>query len=266
MDNKRISAGGLRGVVYIQLLSGRDLRAKNAPYAVMQLGKFSLRTDEKRQNPANTTFNFFGALKVEEKDDSLQITVYDKGTLLSDYVGSVTINLALLENQEVFDDWVELRDTRTRASTKRIRCGSLHIVARYISELAQRTIEISNFNENVTEDLLYDIVAPNTKSKFRIERSYIYTNVYNRKYALVELDTKATAMSLWDRSFGSWPNAVIVRKPFCDITEIEKRIEKEKEMRSSFFENPIQHPVIKTTTMTPSTEQQPVAGYRITQT
>jgi len=205
---------------------------------------------------------FFGALKVEESDVALQITVFDKGTILSDFVGSVTVDLALLAHQEVFDDWVELHDTRTRASTKRIRCGSLHIVARYISELAQRTIEISNFDQSVTEDHLYDIVAPSTKAKFRIERSYIYTNVFGRKYALVELDAKETAMSLWDRSLGSWPNAVIIRKPFCDITEIEKRIEKEKEMRSSFFENPIQHPVIKTIP-TPTTTEQSAAGYRM---
>jgi len=253
----------LRGVVYIQLLSGKDLRARNAPYAVMQVGKFALKTEEKKQSAANANFNFFGTLKVDEADVALQITVYDKGTILSDFVGSVTIDLALLEHQEVFDDWVELHDLRARAPTKRIRCGSIHIVARYISELAQRTIEISNFDQSVTEDHLYDIVAPNTKSKFRIERSYIYTNVSNRKYALVELDAKETAMSLWDRSLGSWPNAVIIRKPFCDITEIEKRIEKEKEMRSSFLENPIQHPVIKTTI---STSEQATAGYKITQT
>jgi len=264
MENKRISAGGLRGVVYIQLLRGKDLRAKNASYAVMQLGKFSLKTDDKKQNPPNANFNFFGALKVDESDVALQITVFDKGPMLSDFVGSVTVDLALLEHQEVFDDWVELHDPRTRAPTKRIRCGSLHIVARYISELAQRTIEISNFDQSVTEEHLYDIVAPCTKSKFRIERSYIYTNVSNRKYALVELDTKETAMSLWDRSLGSWPNAVIIRKPFCDITEIEKRIEKEKEMRYSFLENPIQHPLIKTI---PTTTEQPNAGYRtMTQT
>jgi len=226
------------------------------------LESLQLKLKKKKQSPTNTNFNFFGALKVDATDVALQITVYDKGTVLSDFVGSVTVDLALLEHQDVFDDWVELHDTRTRATTKRIRCGSLHIVARYISELAQHTIEISNFDQSVTEDRLYDIVAPCTKSKFRIERSYIYTNVSNRKYALVELDTKETAMSLWDRSLGSWPNAVIIRKPFCDITEIEKRIEKEKEMRSSFFENPIQHPVIKTTPM-PTTTEQSTAGYRM---
>jgi len=63
MDNKRISAGGLKGVVYIQLLRGKDLRAKNAPYAVMQVGNFSVKTEEKKQSPVNASFNFFWCFK-----------------------------------------------------------------------------------------------------------------------------------------------------------------------------------------------------------
>jgi len=38
----------LKGVVYIQLLRGKDLRAKKAPYAVMQVGKFTIKTEEKK--------------------------------------------------------------------------------------------------------------------------------------------------------------------------------------------------------------------------
>jgi len=56
MDNKRISAGGLKGVVYIQLLRGKDLRAKKAPYAVMQVGKFTIKTEEKKTEPYQYKF------------------------------------------------------------------------------------------------------------------------------------------------------------------------------------------------------------------
>jgi len=235
MDNGRISAGGLSGYVYLQIVQGKELRSKNAPYAVIQLGKHEVKTEQKTINIVNPDFNFSVNLKVEEPDLAIFITVYDKGTLMSDFIRKVAIDLALLQHQDVFDDWVELTDPKVLTLAKRIRYGSMHIIARYSSKLAQRTIEISNFDQSVTEDQLYDILAPHTKSKLRIERSCIYTNSFNRKFALVELDSPDIAMGLWDRSLGNWPNSVIIRRPLYDMNENRKTYRKSKGNEIQFF-------------------------------
>ncbi|XP_049608875.1 extended synaptotagmin-1 [Syngnathus scovelli] len=143
-----------RGVVRIHLLEAEDLTAKDTvikglidgksdPYAVLRVGTqiFTSRHVDSNLNPQWR--EMYEVIVHEVPGQELEVEVFDKDPDQDDFLGRVKVDLAIVKQARVVDDWFNLRD---------VPSGSVHLRLEWLSLLssADRLTEVIQRNQNLT--------------------------------------------------------------------------------------------------------------------
>ncbi|XP_048856213.1 uncharacterized protein esyt1b isoform X1 [Brienomyrus brachyistius] len=126
-----------RGVVRIHLVEAQDLAAKDSyvkgvtagisdPYAVLRVGPQSFTSHHVDNNLNPQWGEMYEVIVHEVPGQELEVEVYDKDPDQDDFLGRVTIDLGMVKQAHVLDEWFPLKDIDT---------GRLHLKMEWLSLL-----------------------------------------------------------------------------------------------------------------------------------
>ncbi|XP_072571436.1 extended synaptotagmin-1 isoform X2 [Paramormyrops kingsleyae] len=126
-----------RGVVRIHLVEAQDLAAKDSyvkgvtagisdPYAVLRVGPQSFTSHHVDNNLNPQWGEMYEVIVHEVPGQELEVEVYDKDPDQDDFLGRVTVDLGMVKQAHVLDEWFPLKDIDT---------GRLHLKMEWLSLL-----------------------------------------------------------------------------------------------------------------------------------
>ncbi|XP_057685550.1 extended synaptotagmin-1 [Corythoichthys intestinalis] len=143
-----------RGVVRIHLLEAEDLTAKDTvikglidgksdPYAVIRVGTQIFTSHHVDSNLNPQWREMYEVIVHEVPGQELEVEVFDKDPDQDDFLGRVKVDLDIVKQARVVDDWFNLRD---------VPSGSVHLRLEWLSLLssADRLTEVIQRNQNLT--------------------------------------------------------------------------------------------------------------------
>ncbi|XP_055014780.1 extended synaptotagmin-1, partial [Boleophthalmus pectinirostris] len=143
-----------RGVVRIHLLEAENLTAKDTvikglidgksdPYAVLRVGTQVFTSHHVDSNLNPQWREMFEVIVHEVPGQELEVEVFDKDPDQDDFLGRVKVDLDIVKNARIVDDWFNLRD---------VPSGSVHLRLEWLSLLssAERLSEVIQKNQNLT--------------------------------------------------------------------------------------------------------------------
>ncbi|XP_077369085.1 extended synaptotagmin-1 [Festucalex cinctus] len=143
-----------RGVVRIHLLEAEDLTAKDTvikglidgksdPYAVLRVGTQIFTSHHVDSNLNPQWREMYEVIVHEVPGQELEVEVFDKDPDQDDFLGRVKVDLDIVKQARVVDDWFNLSD---------VPSGSVHLRLEWLSLLssADRLTEVIQRNQNLT--------------------------------------------------------------------------------------------------------------------
>ncbi|XP_054635762.1 extended synaptotagmin-1 isoform X2 [Dunckerocampus dactyliophorus] len=143
-----------RGVVRIHLLEAEDLTAKDTvikglidgksdPYAVLRVGTQIFTSHHVDSNLNPQWREMYEVIVHEVPGQELEVEVFDKDPDQDDFLGRLKVDLDIVKQARVVDDWFNLRD---------VPSGSVHLRLEWLSLLssADRLTEVIQRNQNLT--------------------------------------------------------------------------------------------------------------------
>ncbi|XP_061630333.1 extended synaptotagmin-1 [Phyllopteryx taeniolatus] len=143
-----------RGVVRIHLLEAEDLTAKDTvikglidgksdPYAVLRVGTQIFTSHHVDSNLNPQWREMYEVIVHEVPGQELEVEVFDKDPDQDDFLGRVKVDLDIVKQARVVDDWFNLRD---------VPSGSVHLRLEWLSLLSSgdRLTEVIQRNQNMT--------------------------------------------------------------------------------------------------------------------
>ncbi|KAK2851402.1 hypothetical protein Q5P01_007678 [Channa striata] len=143
-----------RGVVRIHLLEAEDLTAKDTvikglidgksdPYAVLRVGTQVFTSHHVDSNLNPQWREMYEVIVHEVPGQELEVEVFDKDPDQDDFLGRIKVDLDIVKNARVVDDWFNLRD---------VPSGSVHLRLEWLSLLssADRLTEVIEKNQNLS--------------------------------------------------------------------------------------------------------------------
>ncbi|XP_051913933.1 extended synaptotagmin-1 [Hippocampus zosterae] len=143
-----------RGVVRIHLLEAEDLTAKDTvikglidgksdPYAVLRVGTQIFTSHHVDSNLNPQWREMYEVIVHEVPGQELEVEVFDKDPDQDDFLGRVKVDLDIVKQARVVDDWFNLKD---------VPSGSVHLRLEWLSLLssADRLTEVIQRNQNLT--------------------------------------------------------------------------------------------------------------------
>ncbi|XP_077582272.1 extended synaptotagmin-1 [Stigmatopora nigra] len=143
-----------RGVVRIHLLEAEDLTAKDTvikglidgksdPYAVIRVGTQIFTSHHVDSNLNPQWREMYEVIVHEVPGQELEVEVFDKDPDQDDFLGRAKVDLDIVKQARVVDDWFNLKD---------VPSGSVHLRLEWLSLLssADRLTEVTQRNQNLT--------------------------------------------------------------------------------------------------------------------
>ncbi|XP_061759330.1 extended synaptotagmin-1 [Nerophis ophidion] len=143
-----------RGVVRIHLLEAEDLTAKDTvikglidgksdPYAVLRVGTQIFTSHHVDSNLNPQWREMYEVIVHEVPGQELEVEVFDKDPDQDDFLGRLKVDLHIVKQARVVDDWFNLKD---------VPSGSVHLRLEWLSLLssADRLTEVIQRNQNLT--------------------------------------------------------------------------------------------------------------------
>ncbi|XP_034028313.1 extended synaptotagmin-1 [Thalassophryne amazonica] len=146
-----------RGVVRIHLLEAEDLTAKDTvikglingksdPYAVLRVGTQIFTSHHVDSNLNPQWREMYEVIVHEVPGQELEVEVFDKDPDQDDFLGRVKVDLDIVKEHRVVDDWFNLKD---------VPSGSIHLRLEWLSLLpsAAKLNEVIQINQNLTSKM-----------------------------------------------------------------------------------------------------------------
>ncbi|XP_072552661.1 extended synaptotagmin-1 [Salminus brasiliensis] len=143
-----------RGIVRIHLLEAENLAAKDTfikgviagksdPYAVLRVGTQTFTSHHVDNNLNPQWREMYEVIVHEVPGQELEVEVFDKDPDQDDFLGRVKLDLGLVKQARVLDEWFTLKDAPS---------GKVHLRLEWLSLLpsAERLSEVLQKNQNIT--------------------------------------------------------------------------------------------------------------------
>ncbi|XP_060793413.1 extended synaptotagmin-1 [Neoarius graeffei] len=143
-----------RGIVRIHLLEAENLAAKDSyikgvlagksdPYALLRVGTQMFTSRHVDNNLHPQWREMYEVIVHEVPGQELEVEIFDKDPDQDDFLGRIKLDLGVVKQARVLDEWFTLKDAPT---------GKVHLKLEWLSLLqsAERLTEVLQKNENIT--------------------------------------------------------------------------------------------------------------------